>query len=252
MNFFDKLRGINRVLRGPSGNQTRPVRPKRIPPLVIHWQIQDVGAPCECELCQANRAMNGAAVTPFNVSQYLTQLTSDVISRSEHFRQINLAKLLLTVTYARNRRAAGLQAKVTPMRFMNGESKTLRRGKEYQVQKYMVGGEEMLYLMTFCIPRFLDLPFEEKLITLFHELYHISPEFNGDLRRHPGRYTYHTSNQKCYDQQMEVMVKEYLATNPDPQLLEPLTHNFDSLHQQHGGVVGLQIPIPKLIPTASM
>ena len=30
---------------------------------------------------------------------------------------------------------------------------------------------------------FLDQTFEEKLVTVFHELYHISPAFDGDLRR---------------------------------------------------------------------
>ena len=58
---------------------------------------------------------------------------------------------------------------------------------------------EILYVMTFCLPRFLDQPFEEKLVTLFHELFHIGPAFDGDLRRYAGRYEVHTHSQKEYD-----------------------------------------------------
>ncbi len=50
----------------------------------------------------------------------------------------------------------------------------------------------MLYLVTFCLPRFLDQDFDDKFITLFHELYHISPRFEGDLRRHEGRCALHS------------------------------------------------------------
>ena len=60
----------------------------------------------------------------------------------------------------------------------------------------------MLYVMTFCLPRFLNQDFDEKIVTLFHELYHISPAFDGDLRRHGGRYQVHTHSQKNYDEEM--------------------------------------------------
>ena len=33
----------------------------------------------------------------------------------------------------------------------------------------IVADREMLYLMTFCLPRFLNRPFEDKFVTLFHE-----------------------------------------------------------------------------------
>src|SRR5437762_680149 len=77
-----------------------------------------------------------------------------------------------------------------------------RKGVVYQVQRFLIGDREVLYLVTFCLPRFLELDFDEKLITLFHELYHIGPDFDGDLRRHGGRCTIHSRSQKLYDQHM--------------------------------------------------
>lgn len=64
--------------------------------------------------------------------------------------------------------------------------------RNYEVQQYYVDGREIYYLVTFCLPRFQDQTLENKLVTVFHELYHISPEFNGDLRRHQGRCAWHT------------------------------------------------------------
>ena len=39
----------------------------------------------------------------------------------------------------------------------------------------------MLYLLSFYLPRFLKLPWREKLATVIHELWHVNPQFNGDL-----------------------------------------------------------------------
>jgi hypothetical protein len=105
----------------------------------------------------------------------------------------------------------------------------------------------MLYLMTFCLPRFLDLNFDDKLITVFHEMQHINPAFNGDLRRHEGRYCLHTHSQKRYDQELVGQVREYLATNPDPALYGFLRLSFEQLHAHCGSVIGNTAPAPKLV-----
>ena len=47
---------------------------------------------------------------------------------------------------------------------------------------------------------------------------------------------------------MEVYVDRYLALNPPRPLLAFLKKRFRRLEAEHGRVVGLQIPIPKLIP----
>ena len=77
----------------------------------------------------------------------------------------------------------------------------------------------MLYILTFYLPRFLDHSFREKLITVFHELYHISPAFNGDIRRMDGRYHVHTHSQQEYDREMDRLVEQYLRRSPPPELL---------------------------------
>src|SRR5579872_6426246 len=122
----------------------------------------------------------------FNFSLAMTRLCEDVSARCELFAHIRMSQVLVSFTPSRNRSRFGLQARVTPMRFRHGKLTRKHGSIEYQVQRFFVDTREMLYLLTFCLPRFLDQPFEEKLITVFHELYHISPVFNGDLRRHSG------------------------------------------------------------------
>jgi hypothetical protein len=120
----------------------------------------------------------------------------------------------------------------------------------YQVQRYFVDSRDILYLVTFCLPRFLDLDFDEKFVTLFHELYHISPAFDGDLRRHDGRYSVHSHSQRLYDEHMAHLARAYLNDGADPNLHGFLRLDFAQLQCRHGSVVGVMVPRPKIIPLA--
>jgi hypothetical protein len=180
----------------------------------------------------------------------MRRLCADISHRCQPFWHLDVSRILLAVTQARNGRAHGLQARVTPLRFRDGGLQRRRRGVTYQVQRYLVGGREMLYLITFCLPRFLDLDFDEKLVTLFHELYHISPAFDGDLRRHEGRYAVHSRSQRRYDQHMAELARSYLREGADPALHAFLRMDFGQLHRRHGGVLGIMVPRPKIIPVA--
>jgi hypothetical protein len=191
------------------------------------------------------------AEAPFDFCAHVNRLCADVGRRSEELRHVDVSRMLFAVTQARNGRAHGLQARVTPLRFRDGQLTRVRRGVTYQVQRYLVGGREMLYLVTFCLPRFLDLDFEEKLVTLFHELYHLSPAFDGDLRRHDGRYALHSHSQRRYDEHMARLARAYLADGADPELYAFLRLNFAELQRRYGGVVGVVVPRPKIVPVVA-
>ncbi len=142
-----------------------------------------------------------------------------------------------------------MQARVTPLRFRHGQLTRRRRGGGlYQVQRYIVNGREMLYLVTFYLPRFLDQDFDDKFITLFHELYHISPNFEGDLRRHEGRCSLHTHSKRLYDAHMAHLARAYLSNGADRPLHSFLRLNFAQLQHRHGSVVGVVVPRPRLLP----
>jgi hypothetical protein len=124
------------------------------------------------------------------------------------------------------------------------------QGRLFQAQRYFIDDQEQFYVVAFCMPRFQDLSFDEKLVTVFHELFHISPRFDGDLRRHNSRYQYHTHSQKGYDAHMEMLVRGYLANHPNPAVFMFLHRSFAQLWAEYGGVYALKIPRPKMIPVA--
>jgi hypothetical protein len=192
--------------------------------------------------------VTGSLNLPFDFCGHMQRLCADIVSRCELLYHIDAARLLFAVTQARTRHVHGLQARVTPLRFRDGHLTRRRRGTAYQVQRYFVGEKEMLYVVTFCLPRFLDQEFDDKLITIFHELYHISPAFDGDLRRHDGRYSIHSHSKRCYDRHMADLARAYLANGADGNLHAFLRLNFSQLQERHGLVTGVVVPRPKLIP----
>jgi len=185
---------------------------------------------------------------PFDFCGHVRRLLHDIVTRCATLEHVDVSKLLLAVTQARNGHAHGLQARVTPLRFAKGKLVHARRGVPYQVQRYFLGAHEFLYLMNFCLPRFLNQDFDHKLTTVFHELYHIGPECDGDLRRYDGRYCMHSHSQRGYDRHMAELADAYVRSNPDPSLLAFLRLNFAQLQKRHGSVLGIVVPRPKLIP----
>ncbi len=190
----------------------------------------------------------GAADRPFDFCGRVRLLCADVARRCPELGHVDVARLLFAMTQARTGRRNGLQARVTPLRFRGGRLHRPRRGVLYQVQRYLVDNQDMLYLVTFCLPRFLDQDFDDKFVTLFHELYHIGPAFDGDLRRHDGPCALHTRSKRDYDRHMAELARAYLATKPDPSLFAFLRLNFAQLRHRHGGVSAVAVPRPKLIP----
>ena len=232
----------------PEGDRPAPVRlirplrpvPPPAPSVGYEWRLRaHVGG---------GNGVGSFPPLPFHFTHQMTRLCADIAACTPALGHIDARRLLISVTQARTARPHGLQAKVTPLRFRHGSLTERRRGRVFQVQRYVLGGIEVLYLVTFCLPRFLDLPFDEKLVTVVHELYHIAPEFNGDLRRHGGRYCIHTASQKKYDKLMSALVEGYLRGAADPAAYAFLRHDFAQLHARHGGVCGTVVPVPKLVP----
>lgn len=229
-----------------------------LPPLVLCWS--EAGNPLPVRAVRGVRGgrrlgleappwlETGPSDRAFDFCARVQGLCTDVVKRCEALAHVDVGRLLFAVTQARSTRAHGLQARVTPLRFHDGKLTRRRQGVVYQVQRFFVGDREVLYLVTFCLPRFLDLSFDEKFVTLFHELFHISPAFDGDLRRHDGRYALHSHSQRLYDQQMAHLARAYLGGGPDPSLHAFLRLNFAQLQHRHRQVVGVMVPRPKLIP----
>ena len=185
---------------------------------------------------------------PFDFSRAMWLICHDISRRMQEFSHIRMGEVAVSFSQARRNVNWGLQAKLTPLRFERGALEQTRAGQLWRIQRLFHEQREMLYILSFYLPRFLETPFEEKLTTVFHELYHISPLFDGDIRRLPGRCHVHSESQQEYDRHMSILAQKWLDREPPPELYGFLRYRFKTLQKKHGGVMGLQIPIPKLIP----
>ncbi len=169
-------------------------------------------------------------------------------ARLDEFRHIDMSLVAVSFRQTRKRMRGGLYASLTPLRFAGGASQSVRRGRKWKIQRVVVDGREMLYLLNFYLPRFLDLPFAEKLTTIAHELLHVGPRFDGDLRRFGGRCYAHTHSHAEFDAHAAKLAQRWLAAGPDEDLFSFLRLDFHSLQARHGRIYGRRIAAPKLIP----
>ena len=178
----------------------------------------------------------------------MRHLCADLARRLPELGHIDLPRVAIRFCQARKAVRHGVHATLTPLRFEGGELFSRRRGRVWTIERlYDACGREMLYLLSFYLPRFLERSFEEKLTTVVHELWHIGPRFDGDLRRHPGRCYAHSHSQKQYDALMYQLASKWLSLDPPAEKYDFLRSDFSQLQGQRGRIFGQKIPTPKLI-----
>ena len=184
----------------------------------------------------------------FDFSRHMSLLCRDVVRLTPELTHIDMSRVAITFAQTRTDAPHGTQARLTALRFRDGSPTTVRRGRRFRMQSVVIDGREMLYLVTFYLPRFLNHAACEKLVIVVHELYHISERFDGDVRRLSGRNYAHTHSRRNYDNVVRHMARQYLRRNPDPRLRTFLEWDFRELTARHGGVRGLRVPVPRLLP----
>ena len=184
----------------------------------------------------------------FNFTLHMRRLCADLSLRVPELTHIDLKRVAIRFCQARKAVRHGVQASLTPLRFERGELYSRRRGRTWTIERlYDDAGREMLYLLSFYLPRFLERTYEEKLTTVVHELWHISPSFDGDLRRHPGRCYAHSHSQRQFDALAGQIATKWLSLDPPPETHGFLRLSFGELERHHGPIYGQKIPTPKLV-----
>ena len=184
----------------------------------------------------------------FDFTSHVRRLCEDIALRCPALEHVEMGQVAIRYCQVRTSVLHGVQATLTPLRFAGGAKEEVRRGKTWTVRPLLgADGREMLYLLSFYLPRFLNRTFRDKLTTVFHELWHIGPQFDGDIRRHAGRCYAHGPRERHYDAHIERLTDDWLALKPPAELYDFLQHDFGNLVRLHGAVRGLRIPTPKLV-----
>lgn len=185
----------------------------------------------------------------FDFCQAMRRLCTDMTSRLPELGHIELPRVAISLCQTRKNVSHGIYASLTPLRFEAGAKTSVRRGRRYGVEPVVDHqGREYLYILSFYLPRFMSTPLEEKLSTVVHELWHISPAFDGDLRRHEGRCYAHGPSQKKYDALMDRLAQRWLALDPPSHLYDFLEGSCEELVAEYGRITGTRWPNPKLVP----
>jgi hypothetical protein len=193
-------------------------------------------------------------VRAYNLTDDIALMVHLAVQRVERLSHIQPGRVLHGVSQARIRSKHGVYAQCHGLRFKHGKREQITRdGHAWVWPDIKVKGREVLYYITYYLPRFLDQPPKARLETLIHELYHISPKFNGDLRRFPGRNEFHGNGYADFDGVVDSMVNELLP-GLDLERFPFLVHGFDDLCARYGSVVGAKLKRfkPRRVPVTDL
>lgn len=183
---------------------------------------------------------------PFDYPDAIWRLCGNIVQRLPVFASVEMNRVAVSFNWTRVEGRFGVWASLTPLRFEGGAVEKKRYGISWRMPEVRVDGFErpLLYVLSIYVPRFLDLPVREKMETVIHELYHISPMFNGDVRRFPGKHYAHGSKKK-YDARVKVLTTQWLRTDPPPEIWNFLCYNSQQMGQNGRKVVGRRVTIPR-------
>lgn len=183
----------------------------------------------------------------FDYTASVRRICEDITFRLPVFAPIRMRHVAVSLVRTRNRDMYGVFASMTPLRFPGGELRSVEGGKLLEMPSLTdKQGCPVLYVLSIYVPRFIDLSITEKINTLVHELFHISPEFDGSLRSFGGRYHAHGASQKEYDHKVARYARQWLSGDPVPELWDFLRYDFKALSALYGGLTGETIKIPPM------
>jgi hypothetical protein len=200
-----------------------------------------------------------------NYTGHLVRLMHDIVARVPAMGFIDLSRVLVFGRPGRSS-ADGPYASCHSLRLPTSEpgyffwrdslTGAITRRSEWFVTKspeVYVDGQLMNYMISFALPRFTDQALSRsrkrvlypegtpdwvaKLDTVIHELYHIDPE-QDCLRRFTAAdgTPLDALHSQTYFEDVAGFVQQYLATSPDPRMLEFLQYDFNGLRSRFGGV----------------
>lgn len=180
----------------------------------------------------------------------LRALAEDIRAKVSPLSHVDPSRIGFSLSLARSRSRSGTFAFIVPMRFEGGATVLQHGRRSYRMPEVDLAGRKALYLVYLLAPRFFDLPHRRKLHTIIHELYHISPHFDGDLRRFPGRRWAHGSSREAYDAVVEGLTELYLAAHGRawPDVADFLRYSYKDCRRLFGGVRAPVIPRPRPLP----
>lgn len=182
-----------------------------------------------------------------NLTNIMTLILHEAIQKTDCFNKFDINRILVAGSKNKKESKRGTYSKVVPLRFKNGKSVIRYEGHNYCIPKIKVSGTEILYIIYFYMPSFFNLNAEEKIKVLFHELYHISPDFNGDIRRIGSVKYAHGHSGKKFEENYLSHAEKFFSYIKKTRYFDFLTMNFADFNRHFSKIKINRVKKPKPI-----
>ena len=182
--------------------------------------------------------------TGINLTDRIAGIIGSIVRETDLFSHVDPERVLVCLSSNRRGSPGATYGKLVPLRFPGGLPVQRYRGRHYALPRIMHRGLEMRYLIYFYVPRFFNLPAREKLRVIFHELYHICPSFNGDIRRLGSRRAAHGGSVEGFNGRFEGMLLDYWE-RIDGGEREFLQMSESDIRDRYAPITGLRMKMPR-------
>ena len=166
------------------------------------------------------------------LTDVLTLIIHDIIKSTDEFKSFDINKILVCCASSRRDFKGAIYGKLQPLRFKDGSEIIKHNNKYYTIPKIVLNDIEILYVLYLYIPKFFDMTAKDKINVMFHELYHISPEFNGDIRRMSNIKSAHGHSKKSFEEKYIQYASTYFSKIHTTPFNGFLQMNFEEIEKQ--------------------
>lgn len=182
---------------------------------------------------------------PFNITDALTLIIKEMINNTEEFKLFDINKILLCCGTNKSTSRGGIYGKLVPLKFENGNDIIKHKGFYYTIPRLTINNIEIIYIIYLYIPKFLDLTAKQKIDVMFHELYHINPEFNGDIRRMGKFKKAHGHSRKSFDEKYREYAEVFYEKIEDTPFMNFLNMDTHALKKEFKRICYRRMKVPK-------
>ncbi|MCL1865765.1 MAG: hypothetical protein FWF73_08155 [Spirochaetes bacterium] len=167
-----------------------------------------------------------------NLTDVFTLIIHDMIKSTEEFKSFDINKILVCCASNRKDFKGAIYGKLQPLRFKDGSEIIKHNKRYYTIPRIVLNNVEILYIIYLYIPKFFNLTVMDKINVMFHELYHISPEFNGDIRRMSNFKSAHGHSKKSFEEKYIKFASNYFNNINGTPFNGFLQMNFEDIKKQ--------------------
>jgi len=148
-----------------------------------------------------------------DLSQGLREAAAEVCRRVPDLQHVDVHRVQFALFYSRKAQRVLTYARCYPL---PTQIRRIRKRWHRLTPVLTEAGLEARYILAFAWTRFWTLEPRERLEVLVHELYHISPHFNGEPRKFASG-SWHGPGRKWFDRQVSSLTEQHLPTGLEAQ-----------------------------------